>query len=640
MLERLPNSLTNLPLKVEFNPIQPELPAAFAELPVDVKEFHQAQTQVLRDQHNKSQAGDSTFPWELLTSLDDTARYTPGSLGRFYHDSMGIILARYVRFTDMVTHAFFCVPVGRLTDASQVSWNVTNDLSKSSAFSVVGLTAALTHPADGQFGWVIISGPNLSSVKTLDSTVDHAKGFAWSGIGEVSAAAEGRVIARVIGAGDRFLAPGQVFIELESMSDQTVKAVLAQQLTTYDMALAGFNDRIATVEAAQGATDTDARFTDVNARLSRIARDLTAETRARISDITELRGLMTGGVTMAQLTSALEGLEVTLNLTIADVRVTANSALAQSTTALSRLDALVTFDPTTLNEAVAALGTRISGLTFGQLADVPDSYVGFGLQLPRIKADESGIEFAAIAGLPVAGSTGQVLRKNSGADYDAGWATLVASDIGFTPSGGLSATDVQAAFVELDSEKIPKVTSTDNGITRYDGTGGLVQDSLATLDDNGVMFVVGFRAVTSRSLASWATVGPLFNTGSSVTLTDTSSVAATVIPQRGANSFTGPAFAASNAITITDAATLIVTAPTAGTNVTITNAYGIILRTGVKMRVGGLGVFDAGIDVTGEVRGDSLRIDGSASSAPLQPVTHKFGISLNGTTYYMLLSDI
>lgn len=51
-----------------------------------------------------------------------------------------------------------------------------------------------------------------------------------------------------------------------------------------------------------------------------------------------------------------------------------------------------------------------------------------------------------------------------------------------------------------------------------------------------------------------------------------------------------------------------------------------------------LAVNDGGIDVAGELRGDSLRID-AAPSASGATATHKLPVNLNGTTYYLLLSS-
>lgn len=61
----------------------------------------------------------------------------------------------------------------------------------------------------------------------------------------------------------------------------------------------------------------------------------------------------------------------------------------------------------------------------------------------------------------------------------------IASNIIITPSGGLVATNVQNAIEELDAEKVAKVSSTDNAVTRFDGTTGDVQDSSVIIDDSG-----------------------------------------------------------------------------------------------------------------------------------------------------------
>jgi len=61
-------------------------------------------------------------------------------------------------------------------------------------------------------------------------------------------------------------------------------------------------------------------------------------------------------------------------------------------------------------------------------------------------------------GLPQGGDAGQVLAKVTGDDYDVAWVDDAggggtAVDVSFSPAGGISATNVQAAVEELDSEK-------------------------------------------------------------------------------------------------------------------------------------------------------------------------------------------
>lgn len=77
---------------------------------------------------------------------------------------------------------------------------------------------------------------------------------------------------------------------------------------------------------------------------------------------------------------------------------------------------------------------------------------------------------------------------------------VLASAVAFTPVGGISATTVQAALAELDSEKLGgALGSTDNRLLRADGTGGqTAQGSAVTVDDSGNVNGVGTLNVASR----------------------------------------------------------------------------------------------------------------------------------------------
>jgi hypothetical protein len=75
--------------------------------------------------------------------------------------------------------------------------------------------------------------------------------------------------------------------------------------------------------------------------------------------------------------------------------------------------------------AVNLIDERITNLKLWQLNDVPDSYVGQGGKVLQVLYDESAVTFSA----------------------------LTAGLVEFTPTGGLSSTDVQSALNELDTEK-------------------------------------------------------------------------------------------------------------------------------------------------------------------------------------------
>jgi hypothetical protein len=114
------------------------------------------------------------------------------------------------------------------------------------------------------------------------------------------------------------------------------------------------------------------------------------------------------------------------------------------------------YDAATKQWKPATLSTGdVSGAvtTFLGLTDTPDSYSGHAFKVPRVNSGGTGLEFAPILQLPAGGATGTILQKFGAGDGEATWSSLTAGIVTFTPAGGLSATDVQAAIVELDTEK-------------------------------------------------------------------------------------------------------------------------------------------------------------------------------------------
>ena len=105
--------------------------------------------------------------------------------------------------------------------------------------------------------------------------------------------------------------------------------------------------------------------------------------------------------------------------------------------------------------------------------------------------------------MPSGGSAGQVLKKASGTDYDAGWDNISASEVGYDNTGsGLTADDVQEAIDELSGEvdtlgtdKQPKTLDTSITIdgtpettveTALDGLNEATKKRM-TYADNGVL---------------------------------------------------------------------------------------------------------------------------------------------------------
>lgn len=84
----------------------------------------------------------------------------------------------------------------------------------------------------------------------------------------------------------------------------------------------------------------------------------------------------------------------------------------------------------------------------------------------------TSLDYASVP-MPAGGTTGQILQKFSNNDFEFTWSSLTAGIVSFTPTGTISATNVQAAIAELGAEKVQGPgASTDQAIVRWNGTGG------------------------------------------------------------------------------------------------------------------------------------------------------------------------
>lgn len=226
--------------EMERNPYRPHLADSEEERWRDFA----LQQRTLRDQHNITQAGDSTYDYGLLLKGYPNEEFTLGSLGRFFHDDFGIILARFVQFKDWVDHPIQGQPVGRMkfNNSKGVNWVVTNDFTKSSADLAFGFCFLAQTPADDTYGWAVVSGPNPAQIKNLGSLVpDQNAPYVWAETGAIQLGGHGRIIGRKWGTSKRAGLPaGSLFIHPEGMSIldlvDTVRSALTE-LTQIDAIL-------------------------------------------------------------------------------------------------------------------------------------------------------------------------------------------------------------------------------------------------------------------------------------------------------------------------------------------------------------------------------------------------------------------
>lgn len=241
----------------EANPYRPVLPTEVEDVSRPLFDFMAEHTEIQREQHNVTQAGDSTFPWELLTKWGSERQFTLGSLGRFYHDDYGIILARYCRFTKLAKATWVNGPVGLLRSDDVVSWRVTNDPKISSPELLVGILAAYEQPDDDSYGWVVTQGANpvpllLPEKKAIAKGVD----LTWNGFETVDIDSPGVIVGRTrsknveVNQFQNQMPIGTVYLKCEGPSIESLRAMLGASFTAIE-------DQVAKIQAAIDALDPE-----------------------------------------------------------------------------------------------------------------------------------------------------------------------------------------------------------------------------------------------------------------------------------------------------------------------------------------------------------------------------------------------
>lgn len=338
----------------ELNPYRPDTPDELRELGQVADDYLKEQAELIRQQHMLIQAGDSTFGWEVLTKTNKNQEYTLGSLGRFFHDKYGIILARYVQFVEMVQTPWTGAPVGRLKDSVEIDWRVTNDFSKSGKMLVMGLGGPYETPHDGEYGWMIVGGANIQSIPTDNVVVPKADApLIWSGTASSLAHGSGKVFGRVWGNPNSIeLLPGYVFVTLEGESPQMIKdwisdlaSGLEEEIQLLTQMLDDLKDQIPTqqlLEMQRQLATLSSRITQEELNRMGGDRDLQAQIAA-INAATVDWGPIIDALSQSVATSqAKQDQQINLN------RETADAALALANQLKGRMDTEVSALQTTV----------------------------------------------------------------------------------------------------------------------------------------------------------------------------------------------------------------------------------------------------------------------------------------------------
>lgn len=345
----------------ERNPYRSTYPQA--DVPVaasdPIQEHHDEQQRVIREQHNTTQAGDTTFDYGLLLKAEPSKSYTLGSLGKFYHDDYGMIHARYVQFKGMAETAFQGAPVGRLKAASTVDWEVTNDIDLSGDDLVVGITFVKDAPADGWFGWAVTHGANPATMGTMsDAIATQNDPYSWTLTGYIGIAARGRVLCRRWGTPMHSAIPaGTVFVALEGLSPADLAWEIQQD--TLDQVQA-INDLAGRVTSVVGrVTTVETNLITESAKSDGILARLIVEEKTRNRDIEALRLVSTS----TNWTTAINlgDNKVRAEFAAADeaIRIIAINARSVADAALAAAGA---FDGASLQSQIDSIGLSITGI--------------------------------------------------------------------------------------------------------------------------------------------------------------------------------------------------------------------------------------------------------------------------------------
>jgi hypothetical protein len=349
----------------EANPFAPTAPTEIESINPILHDFVQQQTASIRQAHDTMTAGDSTVPWEFLTKIGSERLYTLGSLGRFYHDDYGIVLARYCQFSKVKDATWLNGPVGLINKSKAVDWQVTNDLALSSADAVVGILASYTQPKQADYGWVLTQGANITALLLQPNvkTLDKNQGFVWADFEQVSTSGKGRILGRAIGPvnvvnkAQHQIDAGGAYINVEGPSIDSLSASLG--IDTLKQQVAAATDP----GAAQQQTDLAASVARLKAQMLEVQAGIGGEANARTQADAAINATITGilaalgGTTLAAIYARITAEQLAIN----DAQdLNASRILAKAQSALDMVIAIQNADyQGQIDELRAAIAGKI-----------------------------------------------------------------------------------------------------------------------------------------------------------------------------------------------------------------------------------------------------------------------------------------
>jgi hypothetical protein len=343
----------------EFNPYRPTISQDFSALPANVETFLGGQTATLRQQHDLIQAGDTTFPWQILTQNQSPGNklFNLGSIGRFYHEEFGIILARYVQYKNLSIGVKLASPMGALKDINSTPWQVTDRLDLSSNEMPIGFLASYDIPVENGYGWVIVNGFMLVSAPSSDLVaLNHGTPFMWESTGKISSTAGGRILGRL--QGDHKIAtirPGEFRVEIESWSQSDILGWLSDDFQGIRDELDALEAAIASLTAAGGSGATAIAL--INSKIEALNDALAQEQARRLAGDESLSNRINAidSPTRAEFNDAVNALTIEISDSIAVVQAGVNDALNAIAAVNARIDNLPAVDLSPINDEINTL---------------------------------------------------------------------------------------------------------------------------------------------------------------------------------------------------------------------------------------------------------------------------------------------
>lgn len=337
----------------EHNPYRPNIPEEALQLGDPFYDYLRENQEILREQHNLIQAGDTTFPFQLLYDTQPKPLYRLGAISRFYSDNYGITLARYVQFVHMTDTPFAGAPVGFIKADEKLTWRVTNRFELSDPHLVMGFIGALETPKEDYYGWVIMEGTSFQQIENESESAEFGETFVWSGTGKVKNEGEGIVLARRLDKNENTtILAGMLYIRLESWSVGTIRAQIDDITAQIENAILLLQSDVQDIQSLLGI----GLGTTLIAQLLKKISD-EALSRKRGDDLLSARIDALGGGGLSAELNALKNrvdlLEAALDARITLAQDTANEALIKANQALG-------INIAELQDAIASILQRLA----------------------------------------------------------------------------------------------------------------------------------------------------------------------------------------------------------------------------------------------------------------------------------------